>query len=65
MLLPILVNRGGAMVFDERWGAVAVDLLMKYGGSWKFWAFAACVGLLAVLWRAKRFRFLIEYNARD
>ena len=53
------------MALDERWFAVAMDFVLKHGTSWEFWAVTSCFSLLAILWRVKRFRFLIEYNARD
>lgn len=50
---------------EQNWFLGLLGLLVEHGGSWKFWVGLAVCLLASVVWKVKKFRFLIELSTDD
>lgn len=50
---------------DQDWLLGLVGLLLEHGSSWKVWVGLLVCVLVLVVWKAKKFRFLIELSTDD
>ncbi|MOA33227.1 hypothetical protein D3C78_1545060 [compost metagenome] len=53
------------VVSEQSWVLELLGLLLEHGGSWRVWVGLAVCVLASVVWKAKKFRLLIELSTDD
>lgn len=42
-----------------------MEFVLRWGTDWRFWVALGGTSVALCLWRAKRFRFVVEYQSKD